>query len=272
MSGKVRSMSTIHKGKKIESADIGLKTGYHYDIIITNQKGGSSMPIVPLSCPSCGGNLTVDSSLEAAVCKYCGKPYIVKDAIVNNYIHLHIGQATIQADTINLSTQKDFDIKAGELIKYSGEKQDVIIPENVTEIGDFAFEKMNIKSVSIPKGITKIGEKAFGGCKQLKTINIPDSVIEIQRYAFEWSGLTSIHLPNSVTFIGYGAFSHCHDLRDVKIPNVKTLCGQAFANTPFWSGKCQNCGNELSKAGFLDQMRGFTKQCKKCELVYKVSL
>lgn len=108
-----------------------------------------------------------------------------------------------------------------------------------------------------------------GGCKQLRSVKIPNSVTEIHRYSFEWSGLTSIQLPNSVTFIGFGAFRYCTNLRDVKIPEGRKTIGEQFKGTPFWNGKCQNCGGELSEPGFLDKMRGYNKQCKSCSLVFK---
>ena len=44
------------------------------------------MPIVPLKCPFCSASLTVESSKDAAICDFCGTPYVVRDAIVNNYI------------------------------------------------------------------------------------------------------------------------------------------------------------------------------------------
>lgn len=41
------------------------------------------MPLVKAQCPNCNGNLEVDNSLEAAVCPFCGTPYIVEKAIQN---------------------------------------------------------------------------------------------------------------------------------------------------------------------------------------------
>lgn len=35
-------------------------------------------------CPQCGGQLEVDPAQDAAVCPYCGTPYVVSKA-VNNY-------------------------------------------------------------------------------------------------------------------------------------------------------------------------------------------
>lgn len=227
------------------------------------------MQIIPLSCPSCGANLTVDSSLDAAICEFCGKPYIVKDAIINNYMNLNVNQATIHTDAINLTNQSNFEIKAGKLLKYIGESQDVVIPDNVTEIGDSAFEHLNINNVCIPNGIIRIGRDAFRGCTHLKTIKIPSSVTEIAAWAFTWSGLESICLPNSISVIGLEAFAFCSNLKDVKVPISATVYEGAFKGTPYWDGKCQKCGEILKDAPFYEMIRGYSKICKKCGLVYK---
>ena len=81
------------------------------------------MPIIPLTCPNCGGNLKVDSAKDAAICEYCGKPFIVKDAIINNYIKNEtiINTDSFTAENINVYSEKEFEIKAGELLKYNGE-------------------------------------------------------------------------------------------------------------------------------------------------------
>ena len=42
------------------------------------------MPFVQAKCPECGGMLAVDDSKKAANCQFCGKAFIVQDA-VNNY-------------------------------------------------------------------------------------------------------------------------------------------------------------------------------------------
>ncbi len=49
------------------------------------------MTVIPLECPECGVEIVTDSNDSAAICSYCGKPFIVKDAIVLNYIRLVSG-------------------------------------------------------------------------------------------------------------------------------------------------------------------------------------
>ena len=56
------------------------------------------MPLVQAKCTNCGGILEVDKENEAAVCKYCGTPFIVEKAI-NNYIqNITIENATTQSN------------------------------------------------------------------------------------------------------------------------------------------------------------------------------
>ena len=46
------------------------------------------MPLVNAKCTNCGGTLTVDASKEAAICDFCGSPFIVEKAIQNYNYHI----------------------------------------------------------------------------------------------------------------------------------------------------------------------------------------
>ena len=46
------------------------------------------MPLVNAKCTNCGGTLSVDASKEAAICDFCGSPYIVEKAIQNYNYHI----------------------------------------------------------------------------------------------------------------------------------------------------------------------------------------
>ena len=118
----------------------------------------------------------------------------------------------------------DFEIIDGVLKKYNGLDGDVVIPNGVTSIGDYAFSNCsNITSINIPDSVTYIGKYAFLGCEGLKdengfviirdilfgyygddeNITIPQGTKAISRKAFLKSiNLTIVNIPDSVTSIG----------------------------------------------------------------------
>lgn len=137
----------------------------------------------------------------------------------------------------------DFVIENGVLLKYNGSDSDVIIPDDVTEIGcnsfkgcenlksieisnsvkdisRFAFEDcINLTNIKLPDGLKVINQGVFEYCRNLKSIIIPNEVIKIDEDAFRGcASLTSISIPNSVKNIGVHAFLSC-GLTDVSLPN-----------------------------------------------------
>lgn len=120
------------------------------------------------------------------------------------------------------SNISDFEINGGgRLVRYAGPGGDVVIPNNVTSIGEYAFRDCtSLASVLIPNGVTSIGYSAFSGCTSLVSIIIPDSVTSIDRMAFYGcTSLTSITIPDSVTDIDRMTFSGCISLSSIEIPD-----------------------------------------------------
>lgn len=95
---------------------------------------------------------------------------------------------------------------------------DVIIPNTVTEIGDYQFCNFyKIKKITIPNSVTKIGEYAFKNCRALESVTIPSSVTSISSCAFySCSSLTEITIPDSVTQYGQNIFMGCSSLNKIK--------------------------------------------------------
>lgn len=166
--------------------------------------------------------------------------YITEGYTVSEYDFSTPGRKTITIYYGGCSTnfqvevlESDFDITDGVLIRYSGSNGgDVVIPDEVTSIGDEAFKnRTNITSITIPDGVTSIGTYAFANCFNLASINIPDSVTDIGTYAFrECSKLTTINIPDSVTSINDAMFMYCSSLEHINIPNSITNIGQCA----FW--------------------------------------
>ena len=108
------------------------------------------MPLVQAKCTNCGANLEIDNTKDAAICPYCGTAFIVEKAI-NNYNVTN----QIHAGTVNIygGNSADFVIRGGVLERYNGAATDVVIPNSVRIIGEYAFEKTAVTSVTIPVSV-----------------------------------------------------------------------------------------------------------------------
>ncbi|MCT8974980.1 leucine-rich repeat protein [Clostridium sp. CX1] len=122
-----------------------------------------------------------------------------------------------------VAINSDFTIENGTLVKYNGSGGDIVIPDGVTSIGDYAFVdpsnknhdddyegkiKSSITSITLPSTLTSIGRGAFLNCNSIKSIVIPDGVKSIGGGAFAYClNLTNVTIPSTVTNIGGGAFA-----------------------------------------------------------------
>ena len=72
-----------------------------------------------------------------------------------------------------------------KLLHYKGKSSKVVIPDSVTEIGEYAFLSCSsLSSITIPDSVTKIERCAFCGCESLKEISIPKDC-EVDERAFD---------------------------------------------------------------------------------------
>ena len=104
-----------------------------------------------------------------------------------------------------------FNKDKSKIVSFRNRKiESYIIPDSVTDIGDYAFSHSSLSNIVIPDSVTDIGDYAFSDCSSLTKIVIPNSVTDIGDYAFwECSSLTNIVIPDSVTDIGNSAFYDC---------------------------------------------------------------
>jgi len=78
---------------------------------------------------------------------------------------------------------------------------EVIIPEGIEAIGDYAFKGCRqLNTVNLPYSLKKIGFGAFVGT-HLKEIAIPEGVEEIEEAAFYDSGLSVVSLPSTLKIL-----------------------------------------------------------------------
>ncbi|MCI9448307.1 MAG: leucine-rich repeat domain-containing protein [Lachnospiraceae bacterium] len=112
----------------------------------------------------------------------------------------------------------------------------VTLPDGVTAIGDGAFSGCTVGSVTLPDGVTTIGDGAFSVFRinsgETKTITLPESVTHIGDGAFSGCGLSSITIPRGVTKIGKDTFSES-DISSVTLPEGVTEIGDSAFNRCF---------------------------------------
>ena len=109
---------------------------------------------------------------------------------------------------------------------------ELVIPEGVTKIGDYAFTGNNFKSVVIPTGVTSIGQNAFASSVELTSVSLPDSLTNISNHAFYYcTSLPEITIPDSVTEMGETVFAECIHLTEVTLSkNLKCINDYTFSD------------------------------------------
>ena len=116
------------------------------------------------------------------------------------------------------------------------EVTDLVIPDNVTSIGEKAFYNCSsLKSITIPDSVKKIGDSAFSKCSSLASVTFGEnSRLTSINYAAFYSckSLTSVTIPASVTTIGADAFGACTSLTSITFDEnsiLTSIGGSAFS-------------------------------------------
>lgn len=156
--------------------------------------------------------------------------------------------------TVKLSDDSAYTIEDGVLynkdktVLYAlmESKSNIIVPNGVVTINDYAFADSDIAKITIPESVRYIGVGAFKGSKlsnivfngstintiadevfrnsNLLSIDLPNSVTSIGEYAFAGSKLEEIVLGNNVESIGAYAFMNCKNLSEITISEgVKSI-------------------------------------------------
>lgn len=110
--------------------------------------------------------------------------------------------------------------------------KEIILPQSLTEIGEYAFNKTALASITLPQSIDKVGNGCFSDCKYLETVNFDGKIKEIGNSAFIGCiSLKDIEIPSSVVNIGNSAFSSCISLKNIEIPSSVVSIGNSAFNS-----------------------------------------
>ncbi len=233
----------------------GIGTATETDIVIASEYNGLPVTAVGLT-------LSYDNALRKITSVFI--PGSVKTILPCAFMECDNLQSVVMEEGVETIGYYAFACEDGGVLS------EIILPDTVTTIGEWAFGEALLSEIRIPKNVTKIGEGAFFGCSDhlqsivvdegntayhsngnclIETASkklilgcgnsiIPDdcSVTSIGDWAFyPCSSLTSIVIPEGVTSIGDRAFEECA-LTSITIPESVTSIGEgAFQNCNFES-------------------------------------
>ena len=98
------------------------------------------------------------------------------------------------------------------------ELTELVIPEEITEIKDYAFYYYShLTSVTMGASVTSIGDEAFSGCSSLVSITMGSGVTSVGNNAFYYStSLKSVYITDlsawcKISFSNWGSTPLCYD-------------------------------------------------------------
>ena len=129
-----------------------------------------------------------------------------------------------------LQISEDGKTIVGIIDKSSFDVKDLIIPDGITTIEEWAFFKCEeVETITFPESVKVIKKRAFADCWKLKRIDFPDDIEVLEDYAFaNCRELLFTGLPSKAKYIGVGVFQN-NSIKTVKIPaGIKELKLSAF--------------------------------------------
>lgn len=162
-----------------------------------------------LMLTGCGSKLAdvgvADTTLTAKDLQYVGLTEDTIDWVIpETYVK--------QGKVYHITEIEDLDLEEYRSLR------SVEIPEGVIEIGEAAFRRSSIESVTLPTSLQEIGYGAFSHCEQLKGIELPEGLTRICPSAFNsCKSLVTITLPASLKELAGHALSGCTSLEGVYV-------------------------------------------------------
>ncbi len=152
----------------------------------------------------------------------------------NGYIAEHA--VSVHSDAVRTVRDGDYlfysDGECVYLVSYVGDDTEIALPSDFNgrnyTISDYAFYRLDFKSVYVPVGVIGIGDHAFFECSRLTDVTIADTVSYIGAYAFagcEW--LSTVNMGNGVAEIGAWAFKDCKALSKLPLSSSLKKIGTA---------------------------------------------
>jgi hypothetical protein len=207
--GEVFAQSTRTAGARYEPNPVSdfKFTASSSSVTITGYQGTDNRVVIPVAIggipvTTIGANAFKDNTLITEFVIFDGITAIGNNAFLNSTLRwININECTtigsigtgafqgtaLQSMVTNWPAGKVKRIP-NTAFRDSNLRGALVIPDGVTEIGDYAFAGTQITSVTLPGSVTRIGANAFNGCTQLIGVTIPRSVTSISFGSGAFSG------------------------------------------------------------------------------------
>ena len=161
---------------------------------------------------------------------------IPDDALVQGFVGDTSLREIIVPDNCKFYTVRDnvlFNKDGSKLVVYPlGVAGSYAVPEGVTDIAAYAFNKGAASQVTFPSTLKTVGEYGFCESKLAGSVVLPDGMESIGHAAFMNLGITSVDIGGTVT-MGGSAFYSCPQLSSVNLRTdlnrLQSINNQAFA-------------------------------------------
>ena len=121
----------------------------------------------------------------------------------------------------------------------SGGFKELVIPKNMSNIGEKAFCCCAIETLTIPENVRIIGNYAFNECSKLKSVYMKSSIIGGYMFT-RCTALTSLTLSTNVKTIKQHCINYCSNLAKITyegtLEQFKAIAGYNYLMTAAYSG------------------------------------
>lgn len=137
-----------------------------------------------------------------------------------------------EAETYPKYTIVDGKIVADQAYYRNTELTKVVLPEGISEVGQFSFARSSLQQIALPEGTTQIGYGAFYHCDSLSNVSLPTTISVVEPKAFLYSAWVDSFLSNGTgdfLISGNTLVAYRGNTDTVLIPDgVKVIAGEAF--------------------------------------------
>ncbi len=174
--------------------------------------------------------------------------------------------AEVDASVFEYEDYTTVGIKGVKITGYTGTDKNVVIPDfidgkKVLAIGDKAFYKADITSVTFGKYVRTVGLKAFAACSSLKSVEFNDDLQVIGAYAFfSDKAITKIVFGNGLRAVRENAFS---------VDFISGIATENLAGREFYT---KSSRSEPSMPGFIPAYGNYVDENGKSQYYAKDAL